>query len=411
MESTDSYKYTASICCMYKNESLHMVEWIEYHRAIGFQHFYLYNNRSDDDIPVKYKDDRLSDKTFREAVIEHYTNIGLLTHNEYTLNLSDVNFASAQNQPAYPFNHASRTYKHESKWIAYIDMDEFITINHENQNISDLLNTKFAHADGIYLNSVLFGSSGHYFEPKGLTIDNYRHHRPVLDEYIKAIYKPKVVLAYYGPHSIHHVPGSVAVNGSGIIITPKPILHGTVNPILVIHHHKARSLWYWLTFKLGRIFDKKSILDMERPKDWTEEKIKDLDTVEYKTNKQITIRAHYSDNFAQSWQKFNQFPFNNVKNNYMEPYVKLVLNAIDELPFYNISAIDFDPFAFNPIDESDKLSCWIDPEKYKSESILSFVEKSLPSPKITSIMKHYFLFNDKQDSIKECLTMDVVDVD
>ena len=41
-------KYKVSICAIFKNEGKYLREWIEFHRIIGIEHFYLYNNNSDD---------------------------------------------------------------------------------------------------------------------------------------------------------------------------------------------------------------------------------------------------------------------------------------------------------------------------------------------------------------------------
>ncbi len=41
-------KYYLSICAIFKNEAAYLGEWIEFHRLAGVEHFYLYNNLSDD---------------------------------------------------------------------------------------------------------------------------------------------------------------------------------------------------------------------------------------------------------------------------------------------------------------------------------------------------------------------------
>lgn len=45
---TNSGGYYFSICAIFKDESLSIKEWIEYHKLIGVEHFYLYNNKSKD---------------------------------------------------------------------------------------------------------------------------------------------------------------------------------------------------------------------------------------------------------------------------------------------------------------------------------------------------------------------------
>jgi len=42
-------KYRISLCLIFKNEAPFLKEWLDYHLSIGIDHFYLYNNNSDDD--------------------------------------------------------------------------------------------------------------------------------------------------------------------------------------------------------------------------------------------------------------------------------------------------------------------------------------------------------------------------
>ena len=66
-------KHYISICCMYKNEALYLAEWIEYHRIIGVDHFYLYDNLSDD---------------YHEAILEPYIRAGIFQP-IFSLNLQE----------------------------------------------------------------------------------------------------------------------------------------------------------------------------------------------------------------------------------------------------------------------------------------------------------------------------------
>lgn len=40
--------YSLSVCSIFKNEAPYLREWIEYHLIVGIEHFYLYNNNSED---------------------------------------------------------------------------------------------------------------------------------------------------------------------------------------------------------------------------------------------------------------------------------------------------------------------------------------------------------------------------
>lgn len=43
-----SKKYKIVLCAIFKNEGRFLKEWIEYHRLIGVDHFFMYNNNSTD---------------------------------------------------------------------------------------------------------------------------------------------------------------------------------------------------------------------------------------------------------------------------------------------------------------------------------------------------------------------------
>ena len=46
--SLEAKSYNVSACAIFQNEAPYLKEWIEYHRLIGVEHFYLYNNGSTD---------------------------------------------------------------------------------------------------------------------------------------------------------------------------------------------------------------------------------------------------------------------------------------------------------------------------------------------------------------------------
>ena len=42
-------KYNVAVCAIFKNEAPYLREWIEFNHIVGVEHFYLYNNNSEDD--------------------------------------------------------------------------------------------------------------------------------------------------------------------------------------------------------------------------------------------------------------------------------------------------------------------------------------------------------------------------
>ena len=94
-------KYKVSICSIFKNEGLYLKEWIEYHLIVGVEHFYLYNNNSDDNYL---------------EILKPYIDSGVVT-------LTDWEFTPGQMKA---FADCADKHKNDTEWIAYIDLDEFI---------------------------------------------------------------------------------------------------------------------------------------------------------------------------------------------------------------------------------------------------------------------------------------------
>lgn len=134
-----SKKYNVSICSIFKNEAQYLREWIEFHRIIGVEHFYMYNNNSSDDYLT---------------VLKQYIDCGLVTLIEWPQN-------QAQMQA---YKDAIKKFAHESEWIGFIDIDEFVvpnTVNH----IYDFLK-RFKNRPSVLIYWQLFGSSGYIMRDK-----------------------------------------------------------------------------------------------------------------------------------------------------------------------------------------------------------------------------------------------------
>lgn len=94
-------KYYISICAIFKNEAAFMQEWLEFHLLMGVNHFYLYNNNSNDDY---------------FGILEPYIEKGIVTLVEWP----DVPGQLSA------YTHFYNTYRHEAQWISFLDLDEFI---------------------------------------------------------------------------------------------------------------------------------------------------------------------------------------------------------------------------------------------------------------------------------------------
>ena len=140
-------KYKIAICGIFKNEAPFLKEWIEFHEMIGVEHFYLYNNNSEDGFM---------------QVLQPYIVRGLVT-------LTDWPYDQAQIKA---YKHFYETYRNETQWVSFLDIDEFICLRYHT-NLLDWLYTmdKFP-ALVIYWR--MFGTSGKLaHDYNNLVIDQY----------------------------------------------------------------------------------------------------------------------------------------------------------------------------------------------------------------------------------------------
>lgn len=139
-------KYYLSATTVFRDESDYMKEWLDFHLLIGVQHFYLYDNRSKDNIM---------------EVLQPYIDKKLVTYNYWDKDLRD--------KPRYEYTrHCLKNYGSETKWLAVISNDEFIYPVDKNTNIKKILKEYEQYA--LYrINWKCFG-------------DNFQDHKT--DEYI-----------------------------------------------------------------------------------------------------------------------------------------------------------------------------------------------------------------------------------
>lgn len=142
------YRHSLAACARW--ETRYIVEWILYHRSIGIDHIYLYCN---DDDPADLYEKVLPFTEGRDPFVTflHYS------------------FQGLQFQMYF---HFIRNYSHETQWMMFLDVDEFICIRGSNTIVS-LMDAMPSEADAIYLNWCSFGCNNHDTRPDGHVLLNY----------------------------------------------------------------------------------------------------------------------------------------------------------------------------------------------------------------------------------------------
>lgn len=123
-----------------RNEGPYLLEWVAYHRTIGFEHVIIVTNDCTDG----------SDK-----LLDALATRGIVTHLSQT-----VPEGSAPQDGAMRLVFAHLAATEGAEWLCHIDSDEFLNIRHGAGHLSDLF-SKVGAADVIALPWLFFGTSGH----------------------------------------------------------------------------------------------------------------------------------------------------------------------------------------------------------------------------------------------------------
>lgn len=126
-----------------------------------------------------------------------------------------IDFPLAKAQQLSAYMSAIGQWGQNTRWLAFIDIDEFI-MPLEHNDIRDFLDdyTKFG---GVGANLAIFGANGHISRPRGGILENYTQCLG-LDPHIKSIVQPAMAILAKTAHHFTYKEGSYCVNEDGIPI-------------------------------------------------------------------------------------------------------------------------------------------------------------------------------------------------
>lgn len=238
-----------SLCCIAKDEDEYLKEWVDYHSLIGVEHFYIYDNCSRISIA----------QTLAQEVAR-----GLVT----------VIYTPGTSRQMIAYAHCLFEYGKASRWIGFVDVDEFIVPKMEAQGMADESHPRRGHGresthgvpvtdlrqflvdyerfGGLGIHWLIFGSSGHLQKPAGTQADNYlyRTEKNYPDNrHIKSVVQTRYTLYPSDPHSFVYRRGYPCVNEKFIEISGPQGEHSS--DLIQINHYFCRSRAEFMT-KLER---------------------------------------------------------------------------------------------------------------------------------------------------------------
>ena len=136
-------------------------------------------------------------------------------------------------------------YKNNTKWLAIIDLDEYI-VPVEKDNLKDFLK-EYEKFSGLAINWIMFDSNGYEKHPEGkLIIEAYTrvHKNYRSGNHIKSIVNPKKVIRPFTPHACRYKNFQYAVNENYEKIDRYPTYFSKkyTDSKIRINHYYAKSL-------------------------------------------------------------------------------------------------------------------------------------------------------------------------
>lgn len=191
-----TFAHEVAIVAIAKNEGRYIEEWAEYHRLVGITKIYLYDNESTDNT---------------RQLIQPYIDSGYV---EYT-------FIPGVGKQLDAYADAIRRHKQECRYMAFIDLDEYLMPEKPFEQIGDFMRRTLArcrYAAGVGINWCLYGDSHHKTRVPGLITANFLHHAPTTNPmcaHVKTICNPRLVATYISPHYPIYRLGAVSLNSTG----------------------------------------------------------------------------------------------------------------------------------------------------------------------------------------------------
>jgi hypothetical protein len=233
-----TFRHDLAVCAIFRDEAIFLDEWLTMHRVVGVGHFYLYNHRSGDNC---------------REVLAPWIRRGLVTLYDWPEEGSQTG----------AYNHCIRRHRMDARWIAFIDLDEFL-FSPEQRDLPAVL-ARYADVPAVLVYWVMFGSNGHRTRPAAPVIESYTRCLSI-EGASKAPYGwPKEGKCIVNPRLVKkydvHIPRQTWV-GETVDENFRPPRQRTAEPVeiscsaLRINHYfvksledlerkKSRGNWHW----------------------------------------------------------------------------------------------------------------------------------------------------------------------
>ncbi len=237
MTKKTNYRYTLALAAIFRDEAEYLKEWIEFHLLVGFDHFYLFDNLSEDNFR-----DVLEPYVERGAVelfswpIEHYEN------------------SDWDDLQCLAYERVLHLARGNAKWLAFLDTDEFL-FSMKDESVAATLE-KFEEFGGVAVNWQVFGTSGVQRIPNDRLLIETLHLKLAetdrLNKTVKSIVRPDRTEACPSSHYMAFRPGYYQVNSDCVRFEGRVAPYVQIDTFRV-NHYRTRDEHFLQTKKIPRV--------------------------------------------------------------------------------------------------------------------------------------------------------------
>lgn len=211
-----SPKHYLSVCAIAKNEGPYFKEWIEWHLKQGVDKFYVYDNESTDDT---------------KSILDPYIQSGIV----------EYKYWPGYRRQLAAYDDCLEHNRFASRWIAFIDLDEFI-VPLKDASIPEFL-ARFESFAAVEINWLVYGSGGAREKTPGDVMQRFRRHSlpgHYLNHHVKSILDPRQVCTMTGCHEAARISGKPG-DSHGNAITANFRDREPQQDVIRINHYAIKS--------------------------------------------------------------------------------------------------------------------------------------------------------------------------
>lgn len=271
----DLMPYNLSIVAILKNEGPYLKEWIDYHLLAGVDHFFLYDNDSTDN---------------QKEVVRPYVEAGLV----------DYAPLPGKKMQMVAYNDAINRFKFFTRYMAFIDSDEFI-MPRDNNDITDVIDSVI-YGDigkaGLVINWQCFGSSGHMKADlsKGV-LERFTKRAPynwgyenIGNIHVKTVANPRYINFMEYPHHATFFLDRYPVNEDGKIVLGPFNSPVTIKKIVINHYIIKSKEEFEVKLKRGKADSITSAYSEKIFDQYDQNDITDESILQYRNNRAMVYK-------------------------------------------------------------------------------------------------------------------------